>query len=143
MTRVPKYIKSTHQILKEPNHILHSLYTQSQELLRVEQTVHRHIDEKVSVASFKNNELTLTAVSGAVATKIRYRQRKLISTLRRGGLDVNIIKIKVQPTLSTPEQPVVERYLSPENAHQLVETAQYIEHEPLRKALIALSKRSD
>jgi len=142
MTRIPKSVKSSAQILKGTNHILQSLLTQSRDLSEIEAVIRRHVDETFAVASLKNNELTLVTSSGGLATRIRYRQRNLITSLRRSGIQVTAIKIKVQPTLKTRETPAVERHLSPENANQLKISAQYIEHEPLKKALIRLSKRS-
>ncbi|MBT4159851.1 MAG: DUF721 domain-containing protein [Gammaproteobacteria bacterium] len=143
MTRIPKSVRSTGQILKGSNHILHSLFTQSRELINIEKVVHRNLDDPVAVSSLKNNELTIVTRSGAVATRLRYRQRNLMNALRRAGISVNAIKFKVQPELLPPEPPTVDRHLSRENAHQLAESAQYIEDEPLKKALMHLSKNSE
>ena len=141
MSRIPTSVKSTRQILKGNNHILQSLLTQSRELLEIESLISRYVDEPFSISSLKNNELVLTTASGAIATRLRYRQRNLMSSLRRHGFDIKNIKIKVQPELQPPKPPEIERYLSPESAHQLAASAQYIEHEPLKKALISLSNR--
>ena len=142
-SRLPKSIKSTSQILKGPNHILHSLLAQSRELLLVEEVVQRFVTEEVSVCSLKNNELTLNVPSGATSTKVRYRQRNIIATLNRAGLSVTSLKIKVQPVLKPEKPAVVDRHISAENADQIAQTAKYIEDEPLREALIRLSNRSD
>jgi hypothetical protein len=142
-SRLPKSIKSTSQILKGPNHILHSLLAQSRDLLIIEDVVQRFVKEDVSVCSLKNNELTLNVPSGAIATKVRYRQRNIISTLHRAGLSITSLKIKVQPALSPQKTVTVDRHISAENAHQLAESAQYIEDERLREALLRLSRRSD
>lgn len=143
MTRLPKSIKSTHQILTGSNHILQSLYTQSLALESIEQIVRQFVPEDVSVASFDNHVLTLAVSSSAVSTRIRYRQRNIISALRRSnsGLAVESIKIIVRPIIET--EPRVEpamQPISPANARQIEETAKYIEDEPLRKALIRLAK---
>jgi hypothetical protein len=142
MSRVPKSIRSTQQILKGSNHILHSLYAQSQELRTIQQIVDRVLDVKTSVASLKNNELTLLTAKSTQATQIRYRQRNIISTLRRGGLEVSSLKIKVQPIFTAKKPEDSERYLTPQNASQLQQTAEHIEDESLRKALINLSRRT-
>jgi len=142
MSRVPKSIRSTQQILKGSNHILHSLYAQSQELRTIQQIVDRVLNVATSVASLKNNELTLLTAKSTQATQIRYRQRNIISALRRRGLQVSSLKIKVQPIFSPKKPEDSERYLTPQNASQLQQTAEHIEDESLRKALIKLSRRT-
>lgn len=142
MSRVPKSIRSTQQILKGSNHILHSLYAQSQELRTIQHIVDHVLDVETSVASLKNNELTLLTAKSTQATQIRYRQRNIISALRRRGLEVSSLKIKVQPIFSAKKPEDSERYLTPQNASQLLQTAEHIEDESLRKALINLSRRT-
>ena len=142
MSRVPKSIRSTLQILKGNNHILHLLYAQSQELRTIQQIVDDVLDVKTGVGSLKNNELTLLTTKSTQATQIRYRQRNIISALRRRGLEVSSLKIKVQPIFSAKKPEDSERYLTPRNASQLQQTAAYIEDEALRNALIKLSKRT-
>ena len=142
MSRMPKSIRSTKQILRGSNHILHSLYAQSQELRTIQQIVDDVLDVKVSVGSLKNKELTLLAAKSSQATQIRYRQRSIISALRRSGLELSSLKIKVQPTFSAKIKENSERYLTPLVASQLQQTAAFIEDESLRNALIRLSKRT-
>jgi hypothetical protein len=142
MSRVPKSIRSTQQILKGSNHILHSLYAQSQDLRTIQQIVARVLDVETSVASLKNNELTLLTAKSTHATQIRYRQRNIISALRRAGLEVSSLKIKVQPIFSAKKPEDSERYMTQQNASQLRQTAEHIEDESLRKALINLSRRT-
>ena len=142
MSRVPKSIRSTLQILKGSNHILHLLYAQSQELGTIQQIVDDVLDVKTSVGSLKNNELTLLTARGTQATQLRYSQRNIISALRRRGLEVSSLKIKVQPIFSAKKPEDSERYLTPQNASQLQQTAAYIEDEALKNALIKLSKRT-
>jgi len=142
MSRVPKSIRSTQQILRGSNHILHSLYAQSQDLRTIQQIVDNVLDVETSVASLKNNELTLLTAKSTQATQIRYRQRNIISALRRRGLEVSSLKIKVQPIFSAKKPEDSERYLTPQNASQLQQTAAYIEDEALKNALIKLSNRT-
>ena len=142
MSRVPKSIRSTQQILKGSNHILHSLYAQSRELRSIQQTVDRLLDVQTSVASLKNNELTLITEKSTQATQIRYRQRNIISALRRAGLEVSSLKIRVEPILVAKKSEDSERYLSPRNSSHLQQTAEHIEDEALKKALIKLSRRT-
>jgi len=93
-----------------------------------------------------NETLHLVTSSSAAATQIRYRQRNIISAVRRQGSKFNISKIKVSVRPEEPEYvPLSKPPSAPstENARQLVATAQYIEDEALRKALIKLSKRAE
>ena len=142
MSRVPKSIRSTQQILKGSNHILHLLYAQSQELGTIQQIVDDVLDDKTSVGSLKKNELTLLTAKSTQATRVRYSQRKIISALRRRGLEVSSLKIKVQPTFPAQIPENSERYLTPQVASQLQQTAAFIEDESLKNALIMLSKRT-
>ena len=64
----------------------------------IQQIVDDVLDVETSVGSLKNNELTLLTAKSTQATQIRYRQRNIISALRRRGLEVSSLKIKVQPT---------------------------------------------
>ena len=142
MSRVPKSIRSTQQILRGSNHILHSLYAQSQDLRTIQQIVDNVLDVETSVASLKNNELTLLTAKSTQATQTRYRQRTIISALRRRGLNVSSLKIKVQPIFSAKKHEDSERYLTPQNAFRLQQTAAYIEDEALKNSLIKLSNRT-
>jgi hypothetical protein len=142
MSRVPKYIRSTQQILKGSNKILHSLYARTQELGTIQQIVDDVLDVETNVGSLKNQELILLTSKSTQATQIRYRQRNIISALRRCGLEVSSLKIKVRPTFSPKKQEDSRRYLSHQTASQLRKTAAYIEDASLRNALISLSKRT-
>ena len=142
MSRMLKFVRSTKQILKGSNHVLHSIYAQSQHLGTIQQIVDDVLDVETNVGSLKNHELTLLTAKSTQATQIRYRQRNIISALRRRGLEVSSLKIKVQPIFSAKKPEDSERYLTPRNASQLQQTAAYIEDEALRNALIKLSKRT-
>ena len=139
--RIPASIRSTGQILNGSNHILHSLYAQSQELVSFESIVRSLGGHKIRLSALKNNELTLTTPSSAQATKLRYRQRNIITALRQAGMDVNSVKIKVSPEFETKKEVQVERHLSPENAAQLLLTADFVDYEPLQNALKRLAER--
>lgn len=142
MPRVHKSTRSTRQILKGSNHILQSLLAQSQELTSIQKIVDHFVDDHCAVASFKNNDLTLITATGALATRIRYRQRNIISALRRAGLEVNNLKIKVQPGEFQEPQPVVERHLSQQSADQITDVAESIEDNALKKALKRLTRHA-
>ena len=141
MTRTPKSEKSIRQILQSNNHILESLFAQSQALLRIQSVIRRYVDKNFAVSSFKNNELVLVTTTGSSATSLRYRQRNLISSLRHEGFEISSLKIKVLPEFQSTPPPEIERVLSPETAQHLTSSAEFIKHEPLRKAFINLAKR--
>ena len=142
MTRIPDSVKLTRQILRGNNHILHSLFNQSQTLLRIEAMIRRHVDRKFAISSFKNKQLVLSTETGADATYMRYRQRNLISALRRDGFEVSELKIKVRPEFQADTPSTIKRHLSPEAARRLISSAECIDNEPLKQALIKLSKRA-
>ncbi len=150
MPRTPKPItapvKSTREILGGPNEILHSLYTQSQRLLDIEQTVKPFLPEDVAVAACQQGVLTLVTPSSSVATQLRYHQQQLIARLGQADrkLAIRSLKVLVRPHYPPPKvQTAPRRVISASNARQMVATAQHIDHEPLRNALLALSKRGD
>ena len=142
MSRMPKFVRSTQQILKGSNHVLHSIYAQYQQLGTIQEIVDDVLDVETSVASLKNHELTLLTAKSTQATQVRYRQRNIISALRRRNLEVSSLKIKVQPAFPTKNPENSERYLTPRTASQIKETAAYIEDESLKNALLRLSKRT-
>jgi hypothetical protein len=100
------------------------------------------LDVETSVGSVKNNELTLLVAKSTQATQIRYRQRNILSALRRSGLKVSCLKIKVQPAFPAKKPENSERYLTRQIATQMQQTATYIEDESLKNALVKLSKRT-
>jgi len=108
----------------------------------IQQIVDDVLDVETSVGSLKNNELTLLTAKSTQATQIRYRQRNIISALRRRGLEVFSLKIRVQPTFSAKVPEDSDRYLTRQVASQLQQTAAYIEDEALKNALIRLSERT-
>lgn len=58
-------------------------------------------------------------------------------------MDVDSVKIKVSPEFETKKEVLVERHLSPENAAQLLLTADFVDYEPLRNVLKRLAKRGN
>lgn len=142
MPRIPGSIKSTGQILNGGNHILHSVSAQSRELIRISDIIRQHLHEECAVGALKNKELTLITPRATFATTLRYRQRNLISALKRAGLDVETLKIKVRPVVE-PEIPQPERrYLSPATARYLKQSADNIEDKALRAAINRLSSHT-
>jgi len=99
----------------------------------------------IHVALFSNGLLHLVTPTAALATRIKYQQNTLIAALRRHDvpLIVKSIKVSVRPEfqqIAPTTRPALP--ISAENGQQIASAAQYIEDEPLRKALINLSERA-
>ncbi len=142
MTPTPKSLKRPEQILGSST-VLKQLYSHAQELLALQSAVRRFVQAEISVASFDNQILHLVTPSGATATQLRYRQRNIISTVRKQlHVDVNSIRVSVRPLeVAHPTKGKAPIPISAANARQLANTAKYIEDEGLRKALVTLSRR--
>ena len=109
---------------------------------------------EVYVASLLEGTLHLITPSASLATRLKYRQSAIKAALeqipmsgpknRREIVHIEQIKVSVQPSYR-PDTPPKKSALAPtpQTARLIAETAQYIEDEPLRKALIKLSKRGD
>ncbi|MDA0789267.1 MAG: DciA family protein [Proteobacteria bacterium] len=141
---IPKSLSRPDQILRHSS-VLKDLYARANVLLSVQDTVRRILDADVRVASCDEGSLHLVADSGAIATRLRYRQRAIITAIRQSShLDINSLKITVQPIEPPPEPDVTVRTPpSAERARQIADTAKYIEDEQLRKALIRLARQGD
>ncbi|MBO6700763.1 MAG: DUF721 domain-containing protein [Pseudomonadales bacterium] len=143
MPRIHKSTRSTGQILKGSNHILQSLLAQSRELTSIQKIVDHFVNDDCAVASFKNRDLTLITPTGSLATRIRYRQRNIIAALRRSGLEVRNLKVKVQPLAFRELPPEIDRNLSQQSARQLDELADSIQDNALKGALKRLARHAD
>ncbi|MDA0977101.1 MAG: DciA family protein [Proteobacteria bacterium] len=140
--QIPRSVRSTGQILKGANHILHSLYAQSRKLTDITTIVREAGSADASVSAFKNKELVLITASGAAASRIRYRQQNIIDALGRAGIEVNRVRVKVDPGYFKDPAPVVERHLSEHSARNLESTAEHIEDPDLKHALKKLAERA-
>jgi len=145
MPRIPKSIKSTGQLFQQSGGRLKSIFIHTQALLSIESVVSNIIPGDIRVASFSKGILHLVTPSAPLATRIKYSQKALISTLRRRNnrYSIKTITVSVRPTPSEPVQRLLPSARAPsaENARYIANAAQYIEDEPLRKALIKLSER--
>ena len=144
MARIPKSLKRPAQIIGNPKSVLYKVYSKSRDLLDLQAAIRKFVPPNVYVASISDETLHLVTDSGAVATRVGYRQHNIIAAIRRTGSQIKINKIKISVRPEDPKfTPVLKEPLplSDDNARQLAETAQYIEDEALRKALIKLSKR--
>lgn len=144
MPRIPDSIKNPTQILGARSGTLHSLYAHARELLTLQTRVRSLVPGDVYVASLDAGTATLHLVtpSSALATRLRYNQRKLIAALYSDKQPVENLKVSVRPD-PVPAQPQLRepKPLSEKNAEHLASTAQYIEDDALRKALMTLASR--
>ncbi|MEM7363768.1 MAG: DciA family protein [Pseudomonadota bacterium] len=171
MPKPPRSLRRSGQILKAGSGQLRSIYDETRRLKAMHRRVTQYVHGDIDVASFKDGDLHLIATSAASATRIRYRQKVLISELNREqGPTIHSITVSVRPMTGNPlREPATARntesageraYLKPtednqrnqsatrpareisrQSAEHLAETASYIEDEHLRKALERLSKR--
>lgn len=145
MPEIPQSIKLPKQILQRRKGALGAIHHQIRTLLDVQAAVNSLLNADVKVASIEAGCLHLITPSAALATRLRYSQKTLLNGLRTRDkpFNFNQIKISVRPDLMTIPTPLTHEALKPnkQNAEQIAATAQYIEHEPLRKALLKLSMR--
>ena len=131
-------------ILDDPRSTFAQVTDHARQLLAIQDEIRRIVPPNVKVASIADKTLHLVTPSSAAATQIRYRQRTIITTLRKiaSHLHVEQIQVSVRPE-PEPQEPTTRPPVPPseENARQLASTAKYIEHDPLRKALMRLSMR--
>ena len=135
-------VKSTQQILKNSNHILLLLYSQSQKLRTIQRVIDGVLAIETNVAALKNDELTIITTKSTMATQVRYRQRLILDALRKNGLTIRYLKIKVQPVFSFRRPKRQERVLTRKNASHLVKAAENIEDKGLSRALLKLSRNA-
>ena len=137
--------RNPNDIMNDAGGALARVFRQTRELLAIQDVVRQFVPPNVKVASIQDKTLHLVTPSSAAATQIRYRQRAIIASIRQSGteLDVTGIRVSVRPEAKPKEPPTSSpRPPSEENARQLASTAEYIEDEALRKALMRLSNRS-
>tara|TARA_E500000331_G_scaffold71533_2_gene66262 strand:- start:2169 stop:2690 length:522 start_codon:yes stop_codon:yes gene_type:complete len=171
MPKPPRSLKRSSQILKAGKGQLRTIYDETRRLQALHRRVAKHVYGDIDVASFSNGDLHLITPSAASATRIRYRQKILISELNREqGPSIGSLRVSVRPVTSNPlknsltsnsansgragafanpgdEDPPNQvdrrpaRELSRQSAEHLAETAKYTKDDNLRKALERLSKR--
>jgi len=156
MARHPKYFKDPKQLFARPRSKLNKIFSHSQDLIALQNTLRQTFPGEVYVASLVEGTLHLVTPSASLATRLKYRQKAIKDSLeqlnfqdtgakhQKKAIHVEQIKISVRPNFKPPTPPT--RYAippTPQTARLIAETAQYIEDGPLRKALLRLSKRGD
>jgi len=156
MARKQKYFKDPAQIFSRPRSRLNRIFSKSQDLVKLQNALRQTFPGEVYVASLSEGILHLITPSASLATRLRYRQKAIKAALeqmplpgagshnRREVLQIMQIKVTVSPNYKLPTAPKRSAIApSPETARLIAEIAQYIEDEPLRKALIRLSRRGE
>ncbi|MEJ6684500.1 MAG: DUF721 domain-containing protein [SAR86 cluster bacterium] len=135
--------KQPPQILSQAKGMLNRLLAQSKTLLEIQLVVRKIVPGDIFVAALTNGELHLITPSAALATRVKYSQPMLISSLRQRHKPylVDSIRLSVQPSYFPPEKLTrAPLPASAKNAEQIADTAKYIEDTALRTALIRLSE---
>ena len=137
MPRIPESIKKPTDILSGRGAI-GRIYRQARGLIELQDQIRAIIPGDIYAASFENGSLHLVTPSAALATKLKYSQRKLIGALKLGG--VRDISISVRPQLAARYEPEpATRKMSEQASRHIADMASYIEDEELREAIIRLS----
>lgn len=139
-----------HDSIKKPTDILSGkgaigrLYRRARGLMELQQRIREIVPGDIYVAAFEDGAIHLVTPSAALATRLRYQQRRFIGNLALEGKAVTAIRVSVRPELADryEPEPVERQSMSRETARRIAETAEYIEDEELRKAMIRLSKHS-
>ncbi|MBA1149336.1 DUF721 domain-containing protein [Ectothiorhodospiraceae bacterium WFHF3C12] len=100
------------------------------------------VDGDWRLARLDQEKLVLVVESPAFASAVRYRQRQILSEIRRvTGSKPRRLQVKIAPTRARP-RPVPRRRLSPEAAAHIEEAARGADSPALREALLRLAGRS-
>lgn len=142
MPRIPDSIKRPEQIISGSGS-LKRLYRHARDLLALQDKIRAEVPGEVFVAAFEAGTLHLVTPSSALATRLRYQQRRFTNFLEFDGQRITAIRVSVRPDLAQPEQETPEgRIMTPDGARSIAEAADYVEDEGLRAALKALSNRT-
>jgi len=156
MASKQKYFKDPSEMFSRPRSRLNKIFSKSKDLVQLQNALRQTFPGEVYVASLSEGILHLITPSASLATRLKYRQKAIKAALeqmplpgagshnRRDVLRITQIKVTVSPNYTPPHAPKKSAIApSPETARLIAETAQYIEDEPLRKALIRLSRRGE
>lgn len=96
-----------------------------------------------NLANYTEGNLIVIVHSGAKATILRYQSESIMALLRNDPsfTDIRNIKVLARPAKSIKKEPVVTREISSYAASVLKTTAENLEDDNLRSALLKLSNR--
>ena len=139
-------LKRPSSLFADPGSAVHALFKQTRTLHRLQQLVYRYLppaaQPHVRVAAYRDDTLHLLTDSAHWVTRLRYQEGELIEKLKSHSPfhQLNHIRLTVKPWYTPLETRRPASPISANNAKQMVTVAKYIEDEPLRKALIKLSR---
>ena len=99
MLKLPGQVKSINTILRDDNHILHLLVTQSQELKSVQQIVASTIPVEFAICSIKGGIISIMVSKATEATSVMYREEEILSALSEKKKKNRVIGIVNSPRL--------------------------------------------
>lgn len=128
---------------------LQRLASQTVKLQHLQQLLNADLDTALSahckVADFSAGILTLVIDSSAFASRLRYLQHSLLSSLKKYNEFSGLYKIEWLISPSTPAlpKPLYQRTLSKQSANLLIDTANSCENEELKAVLLRLASRAN
>lgn len=142
MPRIPDSVKNPGEILSGRGAI-GRLYRQARDRLELQDHIREVVPGEIYVAAFDQGVLHLVTPSAALATRLRYQQRRFIGKLALDGQAVSGLKVSVRPEMAQRYEPAPRepRAMSRETAKQVADAARHIDDEGLREAIIRLSSR--
>jgi len=110
---------------------------------RFESIVPSGLRHTAHVANYKSGKVVIHTDNGAVAAKIRQMSQRLCVELSKGGMECNVMDVKVQPKEKTYQSSTsTTKPLSPAACKALGERMLALPTGPLRNALEHLLERS-
>ncbi len=95
------------------------------------------------VANYKSGKVVIHTDNGAVAAKIRQMSQRLCDELSKGGMECNVMEVKVQPKENTYQSSTsTAKPLSTPACTALRQTLDTLPSGPLRSALEHLLQRA-
>ncbi len=134
--------------LYQRNPKLQRLYRQVQHLNALEQQIIQMLPPQFvphcQLGSVNHDTVVLITDKSALATLLRYQSARLSKQLSEHlGVTINRVSVKVRPLqqLNTTPPPRLNNSLTSHNARLIHDSAQSIDHPPLRQAMERLATR--
>lgn len=138
-------MKTPVQVFNNSQSLLHELYVQTQKLTKLQKILLKYLPEPVFISSYSEGVLHLFTAQSALATRIRYDERNLLVQLGSNPSFSGLQQIKVSVRPGRAPSKTVEFIhppISEENARLIVSSAEYIEDDSLKEALINLANHT-
>ncbi len=137
-------------IQQQTDNLLPNLQQKMAQLRRLNELWQKYIDMQLTqhtrVANWRDNCLVIEIDSAAWATHVRYSLPDLVRKLKteKELADLKYINWYIQPTAAAPKKSTRKANpLSPSNSQTLLEAAEHIGNEKLKKALVGLAGRRE